>query len=62
MDDFHYILATVPKVWPIPVSLGLCVPLICQISDFEDFKPYIVQSLNAAIPVIFKGIKGIDPN
>jgi len=61
-ERFHYILATVPHAWPIPVSLGLCVPLECKVADFEEFKPVIVQGLNAAIPVLFKGIKGVDPN
>ena len=31
LEDFHYILVTVPKAFPIPISLGLCVPKICTI-------------------------------
>ena len=60
VTDFHYVLASVPNVFPIPMSLGLCVPSICSLDDFKNFKPYLVKMLNAMIPVVFEGIKGFD--
>jgi len=55
-----YLLISIPKFWQIPVSLGLCVPDVCRIEDLEDFKPSIVKSINAAEPVVFRGIKGLN--
>lgn len=36
------------------------MPEVCRIEDFMDYKSYIVKSINAGIPIIFKGIKGMD--
>jgi len=51
---------TVPKAFPIPMSLGLCVPKICTIQDFNEFKPYMVSVVNSLVPELFAGIKGFD--
>jgi len=60
IEGFHYILVTVPKAFPIPMSLGLCVPKICTIQDFNEFKPYMVSVVNSLVPELFAGIKGFD--
>ena len=57
---FRYILATVPKALPIPMSVGLCVPDVCSVQDFNNFKSYLVQTANALIPELFAGVKGFD--
>lgn len=58
--DFSYILASVPNAFPIPMSVGMCVPAICTISDYNNLKPSIVASINEAIPDLFKGVKGFN--
>jgi hypothetical protein len=50
----------VPKAFPIPMVLGLCVPDVCTVSDFNNFKSYLVTAINAMIPQLFEGIKGFD--
>lgn len=58
--DFHYILATIPLAFPIPMSVGLCVPKLCTVTDFDDFKSHLIPMLNKLIPEVFEGIKGFD--
>lgn len=52
-DEFRYILGTIPKAFPIPMSLGICVPTICTVQDFNNYKPYIIESINTIIPELF---------
>jgi hypothetical protein len=61
MADFRYILASVPSVFPIPISVGLCVPSECTAQDFAGFKSFLVPAINDIIPELFQGIKGFDP-
>lgn len=60
ITGYHYILASVPKVFPIPMSIGLCIPEVCTVSDFNEYKPYLVELLDQIIPEVFEGIKGFD--
>ena len=60
LTDYRYILATVLKIFPIPMSVGICVPSACTISDFNSFKPIFVNGINLLIPDLFAGIKGFD--
>ena len=59
-DGFRYILATVPRAFPIPMSVGLCVPDACTVQDFNNFKGYMVDAINSLIPELFEGVKGFD--
>lgn len=59
-EEFRYVLAAVPKAFPIPMMVGLCVPSVCTIQEFNNYKPYLVNSINRWIPEIFQGIKGFD--
>ncbi|CDW91686.1 UNKNOWN [Stylonychia lemnae] len=59
-EKFSYILATIPRVFPIPISLGLCLPAICTSQDFNNAKPYLIEVINQYIPEIFQGLKGFD--
>ena len=60
LTDYYYVLMSIPKAFPIPMSIGVCMPKVCSLSDFENFKPYFVNFINAAIPDVFAGIKGFD--
>jgi len=60
--DFRYILATIPKALPIPVSMGICIPDVCTVADFNNFKSYVVQALNSILPEFFEGVKGFTRN
>lgn len=60
ISDYSYILISVPKVFPIPMSIGLCLPDACTIEDLNEFKPFLVQSLNYIVPTAFEGIKGFN--
>lgn len=52
-DGFRYIVGTVSKAFHIPMSLGLCLPKVCTVQDFNNFKPYLVEEINKYIPEIF---------
>jgi len=52
-EKFNYILATIPKSFPIPISLGICVPDVCTTKDFNSAKPYLITVINEYIPEIF---------
>jgi large-conductance mechanosensitive channel len=60
--DFNYLLAYVNSdtKFPIPVSLGLCVPRVCKPADLNELKPYLMPSLNSYLPVILDKTKGFD--
>lgn len=60
ITDYYYILVTMPKAFPIPISIGLCLPNKCTKKDVENFKPYMLDFINGAIPEVFDGIKGFD--
>ena len=62
MTDFRYILASITRAFPIPMALGLCVPAVCSVKDFNAFKPFLVTTLNDIMIEEFSGIKGFDPN
>lgn len=42
------------------MSLGLCVPDVCEVQDFNNLRPFLVETINKFIPEIFKGLKGFD--
>ena len=52
-------MVTVLKKFPIPITLGLCLPQQCQLEDLNDFKPFMTKAINAALPNMFEGVKGI---
>jgi hypothetical protein len=60
--NYRYILASITRSFPIPMALGMCVPRVCSVKDFNSFKPFLVTSLNDIMVEEFSGIKGFDPN
>lgn len=42
------------------MSIGLCIPDACKVSDFNSYKPYLVELFNQIIPDVFEGIKGFN--
>ena len=60
LTDYRYILATVPRIFPIPMSVGICVPKSCTVEDFNAHKSIFVSGINLVIPDLFAGIKGFD--
>jgi len=60
IHHFNYFMAAVLKKFPIPMSMGVCVPAVCTLDDLNDFKPYMVKILNGAIFNIFKDVKGFN--
>lgn len=39
--------------------MGLCLPDRCKATDLNSFKTYLVPMLNAELPDIFEGAKGL---
>lgn len=58
-DEFNYYIATVLYKFPIPLTLGLCLPKVCTISDLNEFKPFLLQAINAALPNLLEDVKGL---
>jgi hypothetical protein len=42
--------------------MGLCVPSVCQVIDFNVFKPFLVSSINQIMPGLLIKVKGYDEN
>lgn len=59
-QGFRYILVTIPHALPIPVSVGVCIPEVCTVADFNNFKSYLVQTINSILPEFFEGVKGFN--
>lgn len=60
IHDFNYYLATVLHKFPIPFTLGLCLPSQCSIDDLNEFKPFFINVINAMIPNMFEEVKGFN--
>jgi|688.fasta_scaffold288691_3 hypothetical protein len=58
IHNFNYFLATVLHKFPIPFTLGICLPAQCSLTDLDDFKPILINVVNAMIPNMFEEIKG----
>ena len=48
MPDFNYILGVVNtgKKLANPLSWGLCMPIVCKDFDLNEYKSYIVETIN----------------
>ena len=60
MHHFNYYMVTVLKKFPIPFTMGLCLPKECQMEDLLEFKPFMTKAINTALPNMFEGVKGYD--
>ena len=58
MHNFNYFMATVLYKFPIPFTLGLCLPSQCSLDDLNDFKPFMIDIVNTIIPNMFEEVKG----
>ena len=58
MHHFNYFMITVLKKFPIPFTMGLCLPQECQLADLQEFKPFMTKAINAALPNMFEDVKG----
>ena len=58
IHHFNYFMITVLKKFPIPFTMGLCLPQECQMEDLQEFKPFVTKAINAALPNMFEGVKG----
>lgn len=58
MHHFNYFMITVLKKFPIPFTMGLCLPSECKLADLQEFKPFMTKAINAALPNMFEGVKG----
>jgi len=56
IHEFNYFMVTVLKKFPIPFTMGLCLPKQCQVDDLNDFKPFLAKAINAAVPNMFEGV------
>jgi hypothetical protein len=60
LEGYHYVLGSVENKFPIPLTLGMCVPIECSSTEFYTFSPWIVKAVNRAIPIFFKEVKGFN--
>ena len=68
MDDceadpqFDYLLGSVTtaKLFPIPVSMGLCLPTVCNEANLNEIKPYFMKAINNQLPYIFATHSGFN--
>ena len=58
--DFNYYMLQVKDKFPIPFTMGLCMPGVCSLANLNDYKPTFVSAINTAIPNLFENVKGFD--
>jgi len=58
IHNFNYYIATVLHKFPIPFTLGMCLPAQCSMDDLNEFKPFLVKVVNSMIPNMFEEVKG----
>lgn len=46
--EFDYLLGSVTteRIFPIPISMGICVPSVCNEASLNELKPYLMKALN----------------
>ena len=47
--EFDYLLGSVTteRIFPIPISMGFCLPTVCNEANLNELKPYLMKALNA---------------
>lgn len=60
-QEMRYFLLAVLDKYPFPLSVGLCLPAVCELLDIEGFKSHLVSGLNrgALMANIFENVKGM---
>lgn len=58
IHHFNYFMITLLKKFPIPFTIGLCLPVECKLEDLEEFKPFMTKAINGALPNLFEEVKG----
>ena len=60
--EFSYLLGIVDdrKKLSNPLSVGLCLPAVCQESDLNAMKPYFLPIINEMVPQKFWNVKGLN--
>lgn len=59
-DFNYYMLTVVQNKFPIPFTMGLCMPGVCSLADLNSYKSTFVDTINTAIPNLFENVKGFD--
>ena len=50
-------MATILNKFPIPMSLGICLPKECSLNDLDEFKPFLLKVINGVLPEEFENIR-----
>ena len=60
--EFDYLLGSVTteRIFPIPISMGICLPTVCNEANLNELKPYIMKALNNQLPYIFEQDSGFN--
>ena len=45
LHKMNYYLVSVLDKFPVPMSMGLCLPRVCSIEDVENFKPFLLKGV-----------------
>jgi hypothetical protein len=60
--EFDYLLGSVTteRIFPIPISMGVCLPTVCNEANLNELKPYLMKALNTQLPYIFEEGSGFN--
>lgn len=59
-NQMSYFLISILEKFPVPLSIGLCLPHPCSVSDLEAFKPTLVNVIQSTLPFLFEDVKGFE--
>jgi hypothetical protein len=50
-------MSTIMNKFPIPMSMGLCLPKECTLDDLQEFKPFLLKVVNGVLPEEFEHVR-----
>lgn len=59
-QQMSYFLVSILDRFPVPLSIGFCLPQPCGVDDLEAFKPTLVSSIKSTLPYLFEDVKGFE--
>ena len=60
-QQMNYFLVSILDRFPVPLSIGLCLPHPCSVEDLESSKPTLfLPFIQSTLPYLFEDVKGFE--
>jgi len=59
--QMNYFLVSILDRFPVPLSIGLCLPSPCSVEDLEKSKPtLLLPMIQSTLPYFFEDVRGFE--